>query len=204
MEALLLKFKNLIEENGVTMAELGFAPGASDDEIHAVETITQQMLPADAKYFLSKINGQKTNNFHFLIDEVKLLSCEKIIAAWIKRKENWEKSAEINDGYNHKVKNKSFGYKSRIPFASEDGNGMICIDNSHEKGSVKCQIIFMFNEYNHIVLADSFKGFISCFVMLIEKSILKFKKENNSNKFKLRSDDYYISDRMVSELLMTK
>jgi cell wall assembly regulator SMI1 len=188
-------FIELIEKSGYSIEKLGFSKGADESQISKIESVIKQTLPEDFKLFLSYINGQRNENFFFLPEQVKLLSCKEIISGWKEEDEYAEDSDEFyNDFQNDDKIRGSVFLKSRIPIAAQEDGGKIYIDNDPgPKGKVG-QIIFLVDECDFIVLADSFREFISNYNKAMDNGILKFENEEEgySNKYRLKSDAEYM------------
>ncbi len=187
------KFISMIQSFGHSMAELGFSEGASEKEIKQIETKTKQVLSDDFKLFLTYFNGQKNDDFYFLPDQVKLLSASEIIDEWTINLDyvNDEFYNEFQD--NDRIRDTICSI-TRIPIALQEGFGVLCIDNDPgPKGKVG-QLIFLVDECNFIVLADSFSHLIDLYIENIENGILKIVGEDEGcpNKYRLRSDNYDI------------
>lgn len=184
-------FIDLIQLSGYSLSELGFSPGASNEEIKAIETVTGQVIPDELKLFLSYINGQNTVDFYFLPDQVRLFSCQEIIDEWNEEQVYAPDTEEFYNQFHYEDKIRNTIYHStRVPFASQEGFGIVCIDNDPGPRGKAGQIIYLINECDFIVLADSFKEFISFYIECMRKGILKFEneKEDYPNKFRLKSD----------------
>ncbi len=191
MKEQIKKFIDLIQSNGHTLDELGFSTGASETEIETIETETGQTLPDELKQFLSTINGQNNEDFYFLPDQVRLFSCEEIIDEWKQEQEYADDSTEFYDQYQNDDKIRCTIYhKSRVPFAGQEGFGIVCIDNDPGPKGKKGQIIYLIDECDFIVLADSFNELINLYIDRMQKGILKFQneKEGYPNKYRLKSN----------------
>ena len=184
-------FISLITASGHEISELGFSSGASSKEINNIEQVTGQKLPDELKLFLTIINGQETDDFYFLPDQTILLSCDGIIEEWQQGQEYADDTDEFYNEFQCDDKIRCTIYhKTRIPFACQEGAGILCIDNDPGPNGKVGQIIYLIDECSFIVLADSFKEFIELYVDRMQKGILKFEneKEGYPNKYRLKSE----------------
>jgi len=197
-------FIKIIQENGYSFSELGFSEGASKEEIYNIEKITGQIIPNDFKLFLSKINGQFNENFYFLPDQVKLLSCQEIIDEWTQEQDFAADTAEFYDEFQFDDKIRCTIYHStRIPFAMQEGFGILFIDNAPAPNGKIGQIIYLINECDFVVLADSFYEFIEKYIENMQNGILKFEdeKEGFPNKYRLKSETEIMDGFAFLEIL---
>lgn len=184
-------FIKIIQKNGYSLLELGFSEGASKEEIDNIEKITGQIIPDDLRQFLSKINGQFNENFYFLPDQVKLLSCQEIIEEWTQEKDYADDTADFYNEFQFEDKVRCTIYhQTRIPIAMQEGFGIFYIDYDPGPNGTTGQIIYLVNEYDFVVLADSFGEFIQKYIENMQNGILKFEneKEGFPNKYRLKSD----------------
>jgi len=121
-----------------------------------------------------------------LPEQVKLLSCKEIIRLW-----NYQQEYASDDYYDEfHDKNRVRGmieHKTRIPIAEQEDGGFISIDNDPGPKGTKGQIIFLVDECEFIVLADSFKEFISSYIKGMKNNTIIFYKEEEDycNKYRL-------------------
>jgi cell wall assembly regulator SMI1 len=185
MKTEIKRFTDFIQSKGFSLEEMGFNAGASTTEIAEIEQVTSQEIPSDLKELLSVINGQRTERLHFLLDQVVLLSCEDIIA-------QWQVHQEFNDDYpeydlpesydeyqdNDRIRGSLYA-ETRIPFAMQEGQGFIAIDNDPAPNGTKGQVIYLINECDFVVLATSIKTFFKQYNDAIAANILTFEKEKS-------------------------
>ncbi len=161
MEAKIQALLSTLKQSAKELNELGLNPGATAAQIQQVEEVTGQALPNDFKLFLQHINGQQPQSHWFLLDEVKLLSCDEIIEEWTEGQEYAEDTAEYYDEFHFDDKIRCTIYHaSRIPFASQEGFGFMAIDYAPGPNGKVGQVIYLVNECDFIVIADSFSAFV--------------------------------------------
>jgi cell wall assembly regulator SMI1 len=183
MKTEIKRFADFIQSKGFSLEEMGFNEGASITEIAEIEQVTGQEIPSDLKELLSVINGQRTERFHFLLDQVVLFSCEEIIAEWQTNQEFNDENPEYNlpewyDEYqdNDRIRGSLYA-QTRIPFAMQEGHGFIAIDNDPAPNGTKGQVIYLINESDFVVLATSMKAFFKQYNDAIAANILTFEKQ---------------------------
>ena len=183
MKTEIKRFTDFIHSKGFSLEEMGFNQGASMAEIAIIEELTSQEIPSDLKELLSIINGQHTERFHFLPDEVVLLSCEEIITEW----QSWQEfnidypEYDLPESYteyqdNDRIRGSLYA-ETRIPFALQEGYGFLAIDNDPAPNGTKGQVIYLRNECDFVVLSTSVKSFFKQLNDAIAKNILTFAKE---------------------------
>lgn len=184
------KFITNLKNFNLDFKNLGIKSGASNEQIDSLEIQIKQRLPESYKYFLGKINGQKNDNFYFLPDQSLLLSIEEIIIEYKAQSEYFEDSLEFYNDFQcaDKVRCTVFS-ETRIPIAGRDGYYLFLDFDPGPKGAIG-QIIYLINECDFVVLAQSFHEFIENYNRLISNN--DFKIHHFGNFYRLTNESRFL------------
>ena len=184
------KFITNLKNFNLDFNELGLKSGASNEQIEALEKVIKRQLPDSFKFFLEIINGQRNDNFYFLPDQSLLFSCEEIIIEYIAQSECFEDCLEFYNDFQcvDKVRCTVFS-ETRIPIAGRDGYYLFLDFDPGPKGTVG-QIIYLINECDFVVLAQSFDKFIDNYNFLISSN--DFKIQHFENYYRLTNESNFL------------
>ncbi|NVM55004.1 MAG: SMI1/KNR4 family protein [Candidatus Helarchaeota archaeon] len=177
MKKIWAKFEKFFKDQGKTMAELGFRPGKSEEDITKAEIHVGVHFPADYRNFLLICNGQKDKTLDWLPDHMILFGVDEIIKAW-----DYEVSImpmigeHIFNTYHFHDKIRSIVFhRDRIPIAEfELGTCSICLDYIPGPKGTEGQLIFNVTESDFIVLAEKFTELIENYIAFLESGKLIF------------------------------
>tara|TARA_R110000868_G_C10669168_1_gene746452 strand:+ start:65 stop:691 length:627 start_codon:yes stop_codon:yes gene_type:complete len=191
-----------IESFGQSISDFDFSVGASDAQIDKVEKLIKRTFPHDFKLFLKKINGQKSDKLLFLPDEALLFSCEEIINEYKLFSDYFEDSIEFYNQYqdNGKIRRTVYS-ESRVPFAGRDGYYLFLDFDPGPNGKIG-QIIFLINECDLIVLAESFTDFIKSYNEHLKNKTLEIRKISNGkySNYRLTNNSDYLNGQEFAKL----
>lgn len=191
-----------IESFGYSVSELGFSPGASQEQISEVENLIQHTLPYDYKCILQNINGQHSDKFYFLPDEALLFSCEEIINAYKGQIEYFDDGIEFYDKYqfNNKIRSNIWS-ASRVPIAGRDGYYLSLDFDPGPNGTIG-QVIFLINECDFVVLAPGFKDFLNKYNELINNKTLQIREilTGKHSHYRLTNDSDFLNGQAFAKL----
>lgn len=192
------------QASGHTFQELGLNEGATSEEIYAIEKTTGYALPESFKLWLSKVNGQDHGTLRFLPDHVTMISCAEIIQQWKAERDYDADTAEFYDEYQDKDRiRQTILHPSRIPIANQDGAWSIYIDNDPGPEGTVGQLIYIVNECDYIVLAESFDAFLNKYTGAINKGLLKFRASDPTygGKYEVRDEGMHMDGEQLATVL---
>ncbi len=171
------KFESFLKSKGKTMGELGFRPGAKDEDISKLEIRLSTNLPADYKDFLLICNGQKALTLDWLPDHMTLFGVKEVAETYeyeLSRMPLVGEHTYNTFHFHDKIRSIIFHHQ-RIPIAQyEVGACEIYIDNIPAPKGTDGQLIFNATEADFIVLAKTLTSLISTYVTLLNNGKLIF------------------------------
>ncbi len=121
-------------------------PGASQEELLAIERTIDQLLPEDVRTSLLIHNGQAQSGCHFLFGQIDLATCERISWEFSGLKGSGDlRHSPADYGYTFYPENAiahRFYEDNWIPVAYEDGCGnFLAVDLAPGPGGISGQVI---------------------------------------------------------------
>jgi cell wall assembly regulator SMI1 len=173
-------------------------PGASEDEIKAVESVIKQRLPEDVRTSLMIHNGQSRNHPAFLFGQIALASCERITGNW----KLWQ-GCDLDDArlkfYPEDAIVHRYYDPGWIPIAVENNN-CLAVDLAPGSAGICGQVITYGRDiYNLGVVAPSWGEFLLSNAKLLESGILG---EISSDVDNWWDDFYSVWDRACLDALL--
>lgn len=193
------RFQSFFTKQGITVADLGFQPGAKEAEIGHTEYKIGLPFPADFREFLTLCNGQDVTKLKWLPDYMTLLSVKEIEKMWEDELSGLQQncsSAEQEKYYNFiatdgKIRGTIF-HARRIPIATYEG--AVCtlyLDFIPGPKGTPGQLIYNMTECDFIVLTNDIQNLLALYVTLLETGQLHLAVNENRTDYKFVLQDIH-------------
>jgi cell wall assembly regulator SMI1 len=174
------KLSQYFSSFGLSMADLGFRPGAGREEIEQAEAALDLTFPSDYREFLTLCGGQEFAGydcfFHWLPTDMRFLNPSELVKLWRDQQSyvTEENVAEFwNDFQDDGAIRSVIFHSKRIPIAENEGIATLWLDFIPGPQGTEGQLITDYTECDFVVLARDFGELLGNYLALIEKKILQ-------------------------------
>lgn len=180
MDEVWMRIENYLAANHPLILE-GLAPGATEDELAAFETVLQRQLPDDVRASLKRHNGQLHDGSRPIGGLLIPYGWELLSVKWMLAEWNEHRSIEQDLGSDNNLESGSPGVKpftfhpARIPFAADNGGNSLCVDVDPDEGGTVGQIIDFDHEGDCAIrIARNYRSWLSAIADGFETGIFPF------------------------------
>ncbi|BAY29595.1 putative glucan synthesis regulatory protein [Nostoc carneum NIES-2107] len=190
MKEILHRIENWLKKNFSELLDT-LNPGATAEEIQALETQIQNELPSSFKELYKWHNGQRSGTYPGLFYGLEFLSLVEVSA-------NWQVWAElVDDDINKHILCQSYSpgkvkevyaNKKWVPFAFDWGGNHLGIDLDPGEQGIRGQVInFGRDEEVKFIFGDNLESFLNWFITQLESGNYILSSEEDTKSFSTKN-----------------